>query len=143
MPKYAGVTRSAPMSNSGSPGGCGNRRPAPAWLLITSPSTSRNCASPSVATMLIGAGALRRRRMTTTSLSAPTPPASTSASGKATQYGTCQRSTRDAEQRGGERPDLAVREVDDAVRPVDEDEADGEDAVGHPGDGAEQRARAS
>jgi hypothetical protein len=46
-----------------------------------------------------------------------------------------------AEDGGREGADLAVGEVDDAVRAVDQHEADGEDAVGHTRDGAQQEDR--
>jgi hypothetical protein len=46
-----------------------------------------------------------------------------------------------AAQRGAERTDLPVGEVDDAVRAVHEHQPDGEDAVGHAGDGAEREDR--
>ena len=47
----------------------------------------------------------------------------------------------DTHQRGTERADLTMGEVDDARRPVDEDKADGEDAVHHPGDRSQRDHR--
>jgi hypothetical protein len=47
----------------------------------------------------------------------------------------------DAEEGRPERPDLAVREVDDPVGAVDEHQADGQQPVGETDDGAEQDHR--
>ncbi len=93
IPAYAGVTFSAPIVNDGSPGGSGYRAPAPAWLLIAKANSTRNWPTPSVATTDITLGALRNRRTTASSASAPTPAVTSSAGSSASQYGTCQFTT--------------------------------------------------
>src|SRR5438445_9464098 len=48
--EYAGVIRSAPIWNVGSPEGSGYRNPAPAVVLMETARPTRSCPTPSVAT---------------------------------------------------------------------------------------------
>ncbi len=85
MAEYAVVTRSAPTSKSGSPGGDGNTAPELAESVISPEKVSSTWARPRVATTPTTVGALRSRRITTTSEPAPTPAETTSAIGSAIQ----------------------------------------------------------
>jgi hypothetical protein len=80
--EFDGVMRSAPSSKEGRPGGSGNRSAAAEYT--TALRTTRNCPTPSVATMLISRGARRNRRTTATSAPAATAPPRTIARGNAT-----------------------------------------------------------
>ena len=131
---YGGPTTTPEISNDGRPGGSGKRLPLEALLLSSSAKTSRNVPRPSVATMPSTVGAPLSRRMMPASVSAETAAAATSPSGNATQYGRPSWVTERADDGRAEDADRAVREVDELAGPVDQHQADGEQAVGEPGE---------
>ena len=101
---------------------------------------------PIVATSSTKRGRCTRRRTTSSSTRAPTrrPDGDRDQRGRRRSSSACRDEL--GQDRGAEGADLAVGEVDDAGRPVDEHEADGEHGVAQPADEAEQamtrRARA-
>ena len=82
---YAGPTGVLPMVNDGIAGGFGKVRPLSPCGLSSSASTSTNCDRPRVTTMPITRGRPLSRRTSPASISAPTPPETSIASGNASQ----------------------------------------------------------
>ena len=87
------------------------------------------------------AGALRSRRTTVASARAPDAGSNEQSGQERDPVRDVPRHDLDAEEGGAERPDLAVREVDDAVGAVDQHQADGQQPVGEADDQAEQQHR--
>ena len=119
-----------PMANSKSNGERdSDRRPVdrsnePRQDRVATP--ARICDRPMVTTVRIRRGALKNRRMNTNSTSAPRAMAATRPTGAASRKGTPGPRMQQHAERGRHAAEVALGEVDDAVRPVDERDAEGD-----------------